>query len=168
MRARKSTPRYGVLAVVFSIGMLGFSIARAEEQTATRDVAVVVHTEVPKTELTFTEVRRIFLGEVQYWDQKGLRVTLLIRAPEARERTVLLERVYEMSENQFRQYWIGKLFRGDMPIGPKVVSSGEMTAQLAAAIPGSITFMDAAAVPQGLKVLKIDGHLPGESGYPIQ
>ena len=29
-------------------------------------------------------------------------------------------------------------------------------------------FVDAAQVPKGLKVLRIDGHLPGEKGYPLR
>jgi hypothetical protein len=30
-----------------------------------------------------------------------------------------------------------------------------------------VTFIDAAQVPKGLKVIRIDGKLPGEKGYPL-
>jgi hypothetical protein len=39
---------------------------------------------------------------------------------------------------------------------------------MAASTPGAIAFVDAARIPRGLKVLKIDGHLPGEPGYRLR
>src|SRR5262252_4171364 len=71
------------------------------------DVAVVVNKEVPVDNLTFSELRKILLGDRQFWSS-SVRVTLLIRAPVARERDIVLKNVLEMSEAQFRQYWIGK------------------------------------------------------------
>lgn len=131
------------------------------------DVAVVVRQDLPADNLSFREVRELFTGERQFWSSK-LRVTLLVRAPVARERDVLLKTVYRMSEAQFRQYWISKVFRAEAPTGPKIVYSSGMAAQLVAVIPGAVTFMDAAQVPKELKVLKIDGSLPGEKGYPLR
>ena len=43
-----------------------------------------------------------------------------------------------------------------------------MATELVGVIPGSIAFVDAAQVPKGLKVVKINGHLPGEKGYPFR
>ena len=97
-----------------------------------------------------------------------MRVTLLVRAPVARERDVVLKTVYRMTEGQFRQYWISKVFRAESSSGPKIVYSNEMAADLVLSIPGSIAFVDATQVPKGLKVLKIDGKLPGEKGYPLK
>jgi hypothetical protein len=42
-----------------------------------------------------------------------------------------------------------------------------MAAELTLAIPGAIAFLDASQIPSGLKVLKINGLLPGEKGYPL-
>jgi hypothetical protein len=43
-----------------------------------------------------------------------------------------------------------------------------MATELVNAIPGSVAFVDASQVPKGLKILKIDGKLPGEKGYPLR
>src|ERR1700680_1813270 len=51
------------------------------------DIAVVAHPDMPVSELSLDEVRRVFLGERQYWNAK-LPVVLLIRAPVAREGAV--------------------------------------------------------------------------------
>ncbi len=131
------------------------------------DVAVVVRPDVPVTSLTFAEVRKLFTGERQFWPS-NLRVTLLIRAPSSRERDVVLKSIYQMSEPQFRQYWISKVFRAEAASGPKIVYSSEMATELVGAIPGAVTFVDASKVPKDLKTLRIDGRLPGEKGYPLR
>jgi hypothetical protein len=130
------------------------------------DIAVVVSRDVPVDDVTFAELRKIALGDRQFWSS-NLRVTLLIRAPEARERDVILKDVLQMSEAQYRAYWIGKVFRADTTAGPKMVYSNEMTLSLINTIPGSVAFIDAAQVPKDSKVIRVGGLLPGEKGYPL-
>jgi hypothetical protein len=131
------------------------------------DVAVVVRPDTPAESLSLAEVRKLLLGDRQFW-ASNLRVTLLIRAPVAHEREVVLRAIYQMNEAQFRQYWITKIFRAEATSGPKIVYSNEMAAELVQAVPGAVAFVDTAHVPKGLKVLKVDGKLPGEKGYPLR
>ena len=131
------------------------------------DIAIVVRPDVPVDSLTFAELRRLMLGDRQFW-ASNLKVTLLVRAPGAREREVVLKSVYQMSEAQFRQYWIAKVFRAEAASGPRVVYSNETAAELTSTIPGAVAFVDAAQVPKGLKILKINGALPGDKGYPLK
>jgi hypothetical protein len=133
------------------------------EETA---IAIVVRRDVPVDNVSFAELRRLLLGDRQYWSS-SLRVTLLVRAPGARERDVVLKTIYQMSEAQFRQYWIAKVFRAEAASGPRIVYSNEMAVELAAEIPGAVAFVEASQVPGGLKVLKINGLLPKEPGYPL-
>ncbi len=134
---------------------------------ADNDIAILVRQDVPVENLTFAELRRLLLGDRQFWTS-NLRVTLLVRAPGAREREVVLKTVYQMSEAQFRQYWIAKVFRAEAASGPKIVYSNEMAEELTAAMPGAVAFVEAPLVPKGLKVLKINGLLPGDKGYPLR
>jgi len=131
------------------------------------DIAIVVRPDVPVDSLTFAELRRLLLGDRQFW-ASNLKVTLLVRAPGAREREVVLKSVYQMSEAQFRQYWIAKVFRAETSSGPRIVYSNEMAAELATAIPGAVAFVEATQIPKGLKVLKIDGSLPGDKAYALR
>jgi hypothetical protein len=132
----------------------------------TEDVAIVVRSDVPVDNLPFGELRKLMLGERQFWSS-NLKVTLLVRAPGAREREVVLKTIYQMSEAQFRQYWIAKVFRAEAASGPRIVYSNEMATELAGSIAGAVAFVDASQVPKGLKVLKINGLLPGQTGYPL-
>ncbi len=131
------------------------------------DIAIVVRPDVPVDNLTFADLRRVLLGDRQFWSS-NLKVTLLVRAPGARERNVVLKEVYQMSEAQFRQYWIAKVFRAEAQSGPRIVYSNEMAVELALAVPGAVAFLDASQVPKNLKVLKINGTLPGEKSYPLR
>jgi ABC-type phosphate transport system substrate-binding protein len=131
------------------------------------DVAVVVHPDTPVSNLSLSDVRKVFLGDRQYWST-SIPVVLLIRAPVARERDVVLKIIYQMSESQFKQYWIAKIFRAEAATAPKVVYSNDMANQLVTAIPGAIAFIDSKDVKPGTKVLRVDGRLPGEAGYPLR
>jgi hypothetical protein len=133
---------------------------------AADDLAIVVRPDVPVDNLPFAELRRIMLGERQFWSS-NLKVTLLIHAPGTREREVVLKTIYQMSEAQFRQYWIAKVFRAEAASGPRIVYSNDMAMELSASIPGAVALIDPAQVPRRLKVLKINGLLPGQPGYPV-
>jgi hypothetical protein len=144
-----------------AVALLSVSLA-----AAAGDVAVVVRPDTPVDNLSFADVRKLLMGDRQYWNS-SLRVTLLIRAPVARERDVVLKTIYGMTEAQFRQYWISKIFRLDASIGPKIVYTSEMATELVTAVPGAVAFMDSSIVPKSLKILKIDSRSPGEKGYRL-
>ena len=145
--------------------LLSLAGAMRAQQKA-NDIAVVTNPETPVSDLSLAEVRKVFLGEKQYWTT-NIPVILLVRAPVAREREVVLKTIYQMSESQFKQYWVAKIFRSEAVSAPKIVYSADMTKQLLSVIPGSIAFMEARDVGPGLKVLKVDGRLPGETGYAL-
>lgn len=152
-----------MLTLAFSL-VVGCLAAPKEPDS---DVAVIVHPGVGEDDLALSDIRRLLLGDRQFWPS-GERVTLMIRAPVARERDVVLKKIYQMSESQFRQYWIAKVFRAEAVAGPKIVYSNAMATQLVKAIPGSISFVGADNVPPGVKVLRVDGKLPGEPDYPLR
>jgi hypothetical protein len=150
-----------ILAAVISLFLLTLAA-----QTPV-DLAIVVRPEVSVDNLSFSDLRKLMLGNRQFWSS-NLRVTLLIRAPGTREREAVLKTIYQMSEAQFQQYWIAKVFREEATSGPRIVYSNVMATELVAAIPGAVAFVEASQVPKGLKVLKIDGRLPGEKGYALR
>lgn len=138
--------------------------ARAADENP---IAVVVGPSVPVDNLSFAELRRIVLGDRQYWSS-NLKITLLMRAPGARERDVVLKTIYQMSEAQYRQYWIAKVFRAEAASAPRTVYSNDMAAELVKAIPGAIAFVDASQIPAGLKVVRINGLPPRDASYPLR
>lgn len=155
------------LSTLLFLSSMAWVVLPRPANAAGAAVAVVVNPATPVDALSLADVRKIFLGDRQFWNA-SLRVVLLVRAPVSQERNVVLRSIYQMSEAQFRQYWIAKIFRDQTTGGPKIVYSPEMTHELITAIPGSIAFIAAEKVQPGVKVVRVNGKLPGESGYPLQ
>jgi len=151
-------------ALLFLLPLQDYVLAQSSRGS---DLAVVVNSDTPVSDLSLAEIRKVFLGERQYWNPK-LPVVLLIRAPVARERDVVLRVIYQMSEEQYTQYWVAKIFRAEVTSPPKIVYSNDMQFELVAAIPGAIAFVDAHNLHPGAKVVRVDGKLPGEKGYPLR
>jgi len=153
-----------VLALFWLLSIHDRSSAQSAHET---DIAVVVNDDTPVVDLSLAEVRRVFLGERQYWNAK-LPVVLLIRAPVARERDVVLRVIYQMTEAQFKQYWVAKIFRAEVTGPPKIVYSNDLQYELVSAMPGAIAFVDSRNIHPGVKVVRVDGMLPGDKNYPLR
>src|SRR5467141_2637270 len=158
-----------IVAILLIMMWLTMTVQGPSTAQTTRgaDVAVVVNADTPVADLSLSEVRKVLLGERQYWNSK-LPVVLLIRAPAARERDVVLRVIYQMSEAQFKQYWVAKIFRAEAASPPRIVYSNDMQYELLTALPGSIAFVDSRNIRAGVKVLRVDGYMPGEKGYPLR
>jgi len=130
-------------------------------------IAIVVHKDAGVSNPSMNELRNIFLANQQFWSDRS-RIILLVRAPKSEERDFVLDSIYQMDESQFRQYWIAKMFRAEVPRGPKIVFSTDMTLDLVVAIPGSISFIRADQVTDSVKVVRVDGKLPSDEGYPLK
>ncbi|TDJ41375.1 MAG: hypothetical protein E2O54_05375 [Gammaproteobacteria bacterium] len=156
------------LAAACLVGTLAWASAIADEPSARNQaIAIVVHDGTHIDDVSIDQLRRIFLAEQQFWPDRS-RITLLVRAPGAYEREFVLERIYQMNENQFRKYWIAKMFRAEVPSGPRIVFSTNMALELVTAIPGSITFMNASDVGETVKVVRVNGLLPSDDGYLLK
>ena len=142
-------------------------LSTVEAQTAgVEAVAIVVHPQVDIDDLSLAQLKSIFLAEQQHWQDRS-RITLLVRAAIAPERDLVLTEIYGMNEDRYRQYWIAKMFRSEVASGPKIVFSTDMLRDLVTVIPGSIGFVPMSEVGPDLKVIRIDGRLPGDEGYPL-
>jgi len=147
--------------------MLPAKRVMAQETEANRAIAIVVHKSSEIENLSLGELRNIFLANQQFWPDRT-RIILLVRAPKSEERDFVLDTIYQMDEAQFRQYWIAKMFRAEVPRGPKIVFSTDMMLDLVVAIPGSISFINADEVTDDVGIVRIDGMLPADAGYPLK
>jgi hypothetical protein len=128
-------------------------------------VAVVVNEKNPVNSLSMAELRTLFAGEKHFWTGR-LPVKLFVRARGAYERVVLLK-LLGMSESEYKQYWIGQVFRGEAETEPVALFSNGMQKEAVTVYPGALALVDSQDVKPGMKVVKVDGHTPGEAGYPL-
>ena len=152
-----------LLAAILCLSCVLWAVPQAARQS---DIAILVHPDTPVDNLSLSDVRKVFMGERQYWSAR-LPVELYLSAPSSHERGVVLRVIYQMSEAQYRQYWIAKILRAEAVSPPKNVSSNDAAMELVTGIPGAIVFMDAHEVRPGSKVLRVDGYKPGQPGYPL-
>jgi ABC-type phosphate transport system substrate-binding protein len=138
----------------------------AAQTAAEQDVAVVVNPKNTVDSLTLAELTKIYRGERQYW-KANLSVVILFRTPETHEREVVLRTIFQMTESQYKQYWLSKIMRAEATSPPTELFSSGMTKEGLMAIPGAIGVVSASDVRPGMKVLRINGHPPGEPGYPL-
>jgi hypothetical protein len=129
------------------------------------DVAVVVNSQNPVDNLSASELRKIFVGEKRSW-ASGTPIRLFVRASGAHERTVLLK-LLNMSESEYKQYWTARVFRGEAQAEPVALFSNGMQKEAIGIYPGAVVLMNIQDVKPGMKIVRLEGHKPGESGYPL-
>jgi phosphate transport system substrate-binding protein len=129
------------------------------------DVAVIVNPNNSVANVTLSELRKIFAGEKRSWTG-SIPIKLIVRGPGCRERSVLLK-LLDLSESDYKQYWTAQVIRGETDSEPSIVPSTGMMREAVQAFPGGIGMVDMQSIKPGMKVIKVDGHLPGEAGYPL-
>ena len=135
--------------------------------TQSTDIAVIVNPGNPVGNLSTAELRKIFAGEKRSWPG-GNPIKLVVRSPGCHERMSLL-RLLGMSESDYKQYWKAQIFRGEADAEPMTLPSFGMVKEAVTALSGAIGLVEAQSIrpEMYMKVIKVDGHLPGDAGYPL-
>jgi ABC-type phosphate transport system substrate-binding protein len=155
-----------VLLVAFSL--LAQQGPKAPKETAKEgDVAVIVNPLNPVESISLAELRTIFAGEKQNW-KRNFPVFAMVRAPQSHERDVLLGRVLKMTDSEYKQYWVKKVYSGEAHREPLMLMSNGMQLEAVRSDRGSIALISMQDVHQGVKVIKVDGRLPGTPGYLLK
>jgi hypothetical protein len=80
---------------------------------------------------------------------------------------MVLLRLLGMSESEYKQHWTAQVFRGEAQSEPVALFSNGMQKEAITVYPGAVALVKNQDVRAGMKVLRVDGHLPGEQGYPF-
>src|SRR5579859_134542 len=153
---------YGVMALLL-VACSAFTQQKENEM----EVAVIVNPANPIEAISLADLRKIFTGEKQSWGSPG-PISLFVRGPGAREREVLLSRVLKMNESEYQQYWVRKVYSGEAPRKPLALLSNGMQLEAIRAEKGAIALISVQDIHQGVKVVKIEGRVPGMNGYPLK
>ena len=144
--------------------LAGSSILAQSKQD---DVAVIVNPQNQIESISSTDLRKVFAGEKRSWNS-NIPVFVVVRAPQAHERDILLSHVLRMTESEYKQYWVKKVYSGEVPREPLALLSNGMQLEAVRADKGGIALINLADVKQGVKVLKVDGKLPGAPAYTLR
>src|SRR5260370_16660691 len=128
-------------------------------------VAVVVNEKNPVTNLSTSELRKLFAGEKHSWTG-GVPVRLFVRAPGAYERVVLLK-LLGMSESAYKQYWTAQVFRGEAQNEPLALFSNGMQKEALPVYPGAVALVIVQDVNPPMNLVRLAGHFPAQTRNPL-
>lgn len=130
------------------------------------ELAVVVNKSNPVDGLSFEELQDIFRAKKQFWD--GGKIYLLVRDPHFKEYEQMLKLIYGFeSEGEFKKFWLGKIYRGEIGMLPKVSYSDTSVKRMVEKISSAIGVISLESVDDTVKVLNIDGKAPSDKGYKL-
>ena len=127
-------------------------------------VAIIVNQSNPVENFSFEDLRKIFLGERSHWPN-GRRITLVMLDPSQPERKAVLRDIYGMSEKDFNNHFIQGVFSGAVFVSPKNFATPPDVLKFVFNVPGAIGYVRASDVDSTVKVLRVDGRLPGDKDY---
>ncbi|HEV7522429.1 MAG TPA: hypothetical protein VGP89_15100 [Candidatus Angelobacter sp.] len=146
--------------------MLACSLGSSQASSPAGDIAVVVNASNPVNDVSMSELRNMLMGDRRFW-KGNVRVKLILREPGTRDRDAILGLLLKLDNKAFAAHWRAKVFRGEAAEEPLSVSSVSQLEHFLLQNPGGITFMTAKATVPQLKVLRLNGKLPGDRGYAL-
>lgn len=129
-------------------------------------LVIVVNRSNPLDDLSWSELRKIFLGNRSHW-ANGRRITLVLREPGGAERNTMLRDVCGLTEDQLKNHFLHGLYTGEILVSPKVLSSPVGVRKFIFNVPGAIGYLRIGDVDPTVKVLRIDELLPEDKGYRL-
>lgn len=131
------------------------------------DLAIVVNESSLLEDISSTELTKIFKAE-RTRSPGGFKFVIAVREKGSPENNAALQTVYHMTDAEFDKFFLQATFAGRIQEPPKQLSSSAAVRQFITLSPGAIGYLRASEVDDSVKVLKIDGKLPGDPGYPIR
>ena len=136
--------RAGAIVLVSAISMAA--------ATTPQTIVFITSPKRAPLELSSAELRRIFLGQTSRW-RDGHRIVLLVRPATTPEGRTFLDRIVQMPEIDYSQWWIGEVFRGEAAAPPRVIETPEKMIRAVAANPDAIGFLSPSDVTRDIAVV---------------
>lgn len=141
--------------------------SRVEAARPKESLAIIVNRDNPIESMSMAELRAVFLGERSHW-ANGRRITLVMMEPGQPERDTLVRDVCRMSEPDLRRRYLQGLLTGEVLVSPKTLASPVGVRKFVFNVPGAIGYLRPGDVDDSVKVIRIDGHLPGDAEYSLK
>jgi ABC-type phosphate transport system substrate-binding protein len=128
------------------------------------EVAVIVNQENRLSNVSVPELIRIFQLVQQRWPS-GDKVHLIMQEEGTIEKRIVLDKIYRMSSDELKRFWLAKIYRGELTSFPETLGSNESLIRFVSRVRNAIGYIDARLVDDSVKVIRIEGKLPGMTGY---
>lgn len=132
-------------------------------------IAVIVNKSNAVSDISYDKLKQILEARQQYWDN-GEKIILIFKPITSVETRTLIDMVYKTKYEEFDKYWFLKVYNNKIMEFPKILNSTGTINILVSEIQGAIAFIGVDEVSKrgNIKMLKINGKLPDEDGYPFK
>ena len=132
-------------------------------------IAVIVNKSNPVSDVSYNELKQISEARKQYWDN-GEKIILIFKPVTSVETRALIDMVYKIKYEEFDKYWFLKVYENKIMEFPKILNSTGTINILVSEIQGAIAFIGVDEVSKrgNIKVLRVNGKMPDEDGYPFK
>jgi len=132
------------------------------------ELAIVVNKNNPLDNLSKRDLKRIYLSDMTKWED-GKDILTITLPPASAERKAFQDKVLGMSTDDLAKYLNDEQIKGKNIKASSVQQSGKSAKLFISKVPMAIGYADSDdAKGDDIKILKIDGKLPGEGGYPLK
>jgi phosphate transport system substrate-binding protein len=158
-----------ILVVILATAALIEPLPQSRVQAARpkESLTIIVNRENPIENMSMSELRTVFLGERSHWSN-GRRITLVMMETGQPERDVVVRDVCRMSESDFRRRFLQGLLTGEVLVSPKTLATPVGVRKFVFNVPGAVGYLRPEDVDDSVKVIRIDGRLPGDAEYPLK
>lgn len=129
-----------------------------------RDLALVSNKSNAVAAMSVADLIKICKAQNNRWPD-GKPVTFIMRSPSAPDMKLVLEKIYDMPENEVNSLIVTSNHGRPNHPAILVVSSDEELVNKVASLPGAIGVVDVYSINSSVAVVKIAGKLPLEPGY---
>ncbi|GHB67646.1 hypothetical protein [Persicitalea jodogahamensis] len=149
--SKKNYLKYSIPRLVLScIAVLAVMQVYAQES-----LSVIANQEGAPTELSFKELKSVFLGEKQRWDT-GNKVMIALMKTNTKLGLTVCNKVYGMKPDQMNKYWLALVFQGRVS-APYYFNSPTDLQNFVAQNPGAVGILDERVENSDIKTVSVDG-----------
>jgi hypothetical protein len=143
-------------------------MSSATAEAGGQECAVVVSPDVPITDVSMEQLRRIFLFKQRFWKGGG-RITILYSETSLEPGSFLLDEIYRSDYPSLKRLILEKLYQSEIELAPKVVASDQSVLRFVGSGRGLIAIVAAESITgDGIKLLTVEGKRPGAQDYPLR
>lgn len=135
-------------------------------QNKSNALAIIVNKASPMEDVSPSDLAKIFKAQ-KAASPDGVAYVLGVR-DSGPDHDCALKEIYGFDgDAQYDKYFLQAAFAGTVQGPPTPLSSSAAVLQFVSGCPGAISFLSANEVDATVKVLKVDGKVPGDAGYPL-
>jgi ABC-type phosphate transport system substrate-binding protein len=131
---------------------------------------VIVNSSNAVISISKAQLRDLLMGEVDQWADKK-QITLVQREPGSTAFQKTLRLILHMTEGDYSRWLLQTEFRGKKPPLIKILNSDESARSFVSYVPGAVAITEglpSSSASSEVKILRVDGKLPGEPGYALK